>query len=61
MHRLVGFLEKHRGKGIDAHAWVAGLAIAAALRAIKTDGTYARKCREKFAPLAAASATCKTK
>ena len=33
-------------------------AIAAALRAIKADGTYSRICREKFAPLAANTSQC---
>jgi len=33
-------------------------AIAAALRAIKADGTYGRICREKFAPLAATTPQC---
>lgn len=36
-------------------------AIAAALRAIKDDGTYSRLCREKFAPLAASPSQCEVK
>ncbi len=36
-------------------------AIAAALRALKADGTYTRICREKFAPLAASTAQCEVK
>jgi len=36
-------------------------AIAAALRAIKADGTYGKICREKFAPLAANISQCAAK
>jgi len=36
-------------------------AIAAALRAIKADGTYGKICREKFAPLAANTSQCAAK
>ena len=36
-------------------------AIAAALRAIKADGTYTRVCREKLAPLAESSSQCAVK
>lgn len=35
--------------------------IAAALRAVKADGTYQRLCREKFAPLAAPTSQCEVK
>lgn len=35
--------------------------IAAALRAVKADGTYTRLCREKFAPLAASTSQCEVK
>jgi len=36
-------------------------ALAAAIRALKADGFYARVCREKFAPLAASAAQCDVK
>lgn len=36
-------------------------AIAAALRAIKAEGMYARVCREKFAPLSASVSQCEVK